>query len=350
MKINSNLANELTEKGLIPDSIIRKGIRSLLKERLQEITADDAVKLAQDELDFVAMMKQSPIAVLTDKANEQHYEVPAEFFQTVLGKRLKYSCGYWEGQNVNLDRAETDGLKLTCEHAQLEDGMDILELGCGWGSLTLWMAKEYPNSRITAVSNSKSQGNYILQQANKFNLLNIEVITADMNDFNAEGLFDRVVSVEMFEHMRNYAELYQRISDWLKPRGKFFKHIFVNRAACYLFEDRDASDWMSRHFFSGGMMPSDSLPLFFQDHLKIEQRWRWDGRHYEKTSNAWLAKMDSNKEKLWPLFEQTYGKDFAGVWWQRWRIFFMACAELFGFNGGQEWWVTHYLFTKRAAS
>ncbi len=347
MKINTNLAHELTEKGLVPDAIIRRGIRALLKQRLDDIRSNDAEQLSTDEHAFIQMMNQSPIAVLTDKANEQHYEVPAEFFQAVLGEHLKYSCGYWKAGNRSLDQSEEDALRLTCEHAQLEDGMEILELGCGWGSLTLWMAQQYPNSKITAVSNSKSQGNYILSKANAANLFNIEVITADMNDFNVAGQFDRVVSVEMFEHMRNYAELYQRVSDWLKPGGKFFKHIFVNRAACYLFEDKDASDWMSRHFFSGGMMPSDALPLHFQDHLKIDNRWRWDGRHYEQTSNAWLAKMDAQKEHLWPLFEETYGKDFASVWWQRWRIFFMACAELFGYNDGQEWWVSHYLFSKR---
>ncbi len=350
MKINSNLANELTEKGLVPDAIIRRGIRALLKQRLEDITSEDTEQVAQDEQAFIEMMKQSPVAVLTDKANEQHYEVPAEFFQTVLGQRLKYSCGFWQENNQSLDQSEIDALQLTCEHAELEDGMNILELGCGWGSLTLWMAKQYPNSQITAVSNSKSQGDYILQQAHDSNLLNVEVVTADMNDFDIDDSFDRIVSVEMFEHMRNYAELYKRINSWLKPGGKFFKHIFVNRAACYLFEDKDASDWMSRHFFSGGMMPSDSLPLYFQDDLKIERRWRWDGRHYEKTSNAWLAKMDNHKQQLWPLFEDTYGKDFAATWWQRWRIFFMACAELFAYNQGQEWWVSHYLFSKREIS
>lgn len=350
MKLTNNLAHELTEKGLIPDVIVRRGIRSLLKARLEEIQSDNVEAMAEHQRQFVHMMNQSPIAVLTEKANEQHYEVPAEFFHTVLGKHLKYSCGYWSYGNTYIDKSESDALKLTCQHAQIEHGMDILELGCGWGSLTLWMATHYPNCKITAVSNSRSQGNYILRQANERNLLNIEVITADMNDFNTDKLFDRVVSVEMFEHMRNYQELYKRVSDWLKPEGKFFKHIFVNRTACYLYEDRDASDWMSRHFFSGGMMPSDDLPLFFQDHFSIEQRWRWDGTHYEKTSNAWLSKMDDNKHKLWPLFEQTYGKDFASVWWQRWRVFFMACAELFGYDNGQQWWVSHYLFTKNHSS
>lgn len=350
MKLNNNLAHQLTEKGLVPDSLIRKGIRALLKQRLMEISAGDAEAMAEHEQHFINMMNGSPVAVLTEKANEQHYEVPADFFQAVLGKHLKYSCGYWGKDVISLDRSESEALRLTCDHAQLANNMDILELGCGWGSLTIWMARQFPASRITAVSNSRSQANFILQQANELNLLNINVITADMNDFDTDNQYDRVVSVEMFEHMRNYRELYQRISRWLKPGGKFFKHIFVNRSTCYLFEDRDASDWMSRYFFSGGMMPADSLPLFFQDDLKLQQRWRWDGRHYEKTSNAWLAKMDANRESLWPLFEQTYGKDFASIWWQRWRIFFMACAELFGYDKGQQWWVSHYLFSKREPS
>lgn len=350
MNIQNNLAHELTEKGLVPDALIRRGIRSLLKKRLSEISSDDVETMAQHEQQFVAMMNSSPVAVLTEKANEQHYEVPAEFFQTVLGKHLKYSCGYWQGNTQYLDKSESEALRISCEHAQIEDGMHILELGCGWGSLTLWMAKHYPRCKITAVSNSRSQGNYILQEANDLGLLNIDVITADMREFQTQNQFDRVVSVEMFEHMRNYGELYRRISDWLKPDGKFFKHIFVNRSTSYLFEDRDASDWMSRHFFSGGMMPADSLPLMFQDDLKLQHHWRWDGRHYEKTSNAWLLKMDQNRESLWPLFEQTYGKDFASIWWQRWRIFFMACAELFGYQNGQQWWVSHYLFSKQEQS
>jgi cyclopropane-fatty-acyl-phospholipid synthase len=347
MIVNNQLAQDLTEKGLVPDRLIRHGIRGLLQARLKEIKAFDAEAMVSHENNFIAMMNQSPVAVLTDKVNEQHYEVPAEFFKAVLGNSLKYSCGYWNGENTDIDKSERDALRLTCERAEIEDGMDILELGCGWGSLTLWMARHYPNSRITAVSNSHSQGQYILGKANDLHLFNIDVITQDMNVFNSEKQFDRVVSVEMFEHMRNYAELYKRISHWLKPHGRFFKHIFVNRGTSYLFEERDNSDWMSRHFFSGGMMPCDSLPLNFQDHLKINKRWRWDGSHYEKTCNAWLARMDTNKNKLWPLFERTYGKDFSALWWQRWRIFFMACAELFGYDNGQQWWVSHYLFNKR---
>ena len=347
MMINSNLANELSEKGWVPDGIIRTGIRALLERRLADIRAGDAQTVSEQLQVFIELMDSAPIALLPEKANEQHYEVPAGFYREVLGSHMKYSCGYWGKYTRELDASESLALAQTCEHAELEDGMEILELGCGWGSLTLWMAKHYPNARITAVSNSASQRAMILERAGESGISNISVITADMNDFDTDKAYDRIVSVEMFEHMRNYRELYARVARWLKPGGKFFKHIFVHRDSPYLFEDRGPGDWMSRFFFSGGMMPSDDLPLFFQEQLRIENRWRWDGKHYEKTANAWLEKMDASREALWPLFEQTYGKDFAATWWQRWRIFFMACAELFGYDDGQQWWVSHYLFSKR---
>ena len=226
------------------------------------------------------------------------------------------------------------------------NGQRILELGCGWGSLSLFMARRYPDSEITAVSNSVSQGDFIRAKAASEGLKNISVITADMNDFEAHGRYDRVVSVEMFEHMRNWQLLMGRIGNWLKADGCFFMHIFVHRDIPYLFQDKGTSDWMSRHFFSGGMMPSADLPLRCQEDLALEQRWFWKGQHYEKTCNAWLQKMDHNRKQLWPIFEDTYGKDFAAVWWQRWRMFFMACAELFGYRDGQEWFVAHYRFKK----
>lgn len=343
----TNLAHDLTEKGLVPDSIIRKGIRTLLSNRIDEIAARDSETGIDSKQQFVKQMNESPIALLPEKANEQHYEVPAEFFDKVLGSHLKYSCGYWPEGVDNLDESESHALFRTCQHAELTDGQKILELGCGWGSLTLWIAEHYPASHVTAVSNSHTQKAFILKRASERGLTNLEVITSDINDFDTRFTFDRVVSVEMFEHMRNYQELYSRISAWLNPAGKFFKHIFVHRDNPYAFDDKDETDWMSRHFFSGGMMPSDDLPLYFQDDLKLLHRWRWDGRHYEKTANAWLIKMDNRKDELWPLFENTYGIDFAPIWWRRWRVFFMACAELFGYNHGQEWWVSHYLFAKR---
>jgi len=248
---------------------------------------------------------------------------------------------------ANMADAETAALDETCSHAQLDDGQAILELGCGWGSLTLWMATNFPNSQITAVSNSHSQRKHIETQAEKANLKNINVLTCDMNEFDIDkNRFDRVVSVEMFEHMRNWPELYRRIAAWLKPGGRFFKHIFVHRTATYAFEDNGPGDWMSRYFFTGGMMPSDDLPLAFQNDLRFVQRWRWDGTHYEKTANAWLTKMDNHEQALMPEFRKIYGDENAKTWWTRWRLFFMACAELFGYENGQQWWVSHYLFEK----
>ena len=346
-RLNQNLALDLTESGLLPDSIIRHGIRRLLRQRLDEIHADDIEHMANDQYEFIQAMQQANIALHPHKANEQHYEVPADFYLDTLGPHLKYSCCYWPAEVTNLAAAEKAGLEMTCQHAGLTDGMQILELGCGWGSLTLWMARHYPTSHITAVSNSHSQREFILQHAKQAGLQNIEVITADMNDFTTDQHFDRIVSVEMFEHMRNYQLLFEKISNWLLPDGEFFMHIFVHRDTPYAFVDNGPSDWMSRHFFSGGMMPSNDLALHFQDHLKLKQHWRWNGAHYEKTANAWLANMDAHKSELWPTIEKTYGHDFSKKWWLRWRMFFMACAELFGYDNGQQWLVSHYRFSKR---
>ena len=343
----SQLAFDLTEQGMMPDVVLRRGIRLLLKQRLKEISSSDVEIMADLQSQFIQQMKESAIALVPEKANEQHYEVPAEFYARALGARKKYSSAYWPEGVTTLNEAEKQGLAKTCGHARLEDGQTILELGCGWGSLTLWMAQHYSSSKITAVSNSSSQKEFILNKAEEMQLNNIEVITCDMNDFEMEAnKFDRVVSVEMFEHMRNWENLYANVARWLKPGGYFFKHIFVHKTSTYEFADNGPSDWMSRHFFSGGIMPSDDLPLAFQKNLNFVQRWRWDGTHYEKTANAWLQNMDNNKETLFPLFKKIYGDENAQMWWSRWRMFFMACAELFGYNKGQEWWVSHYLFQK----
>ena len=245
---------------------------------------------------------------------------------------------------THLDGAEQAALEETASHAGLADGQRILELGCGWGSLSLYLAERFPASEIVAVSNSRSQAAYIRERAAARGLGNLTVVTADMNAFAPAGAFDRIVSVEMFEHMRNWEALLARASDWLVPSGRLFIHIFVHRAVPYLFEDKGAGDWMSRHFFSGGMMPSADLPLRLDSPLRLERRWFWSGRHYAHTCNAWLERMDGQKQALRPLFEATYGRDFASLWWQRWRMFFMACAELFAYRGGQEWFVGHYLF------
>ncbi len=344
-------AIKLAEKGLIPDKAIRLGIRQLCKTRLDEIAAANCEASAQIEANFIAAMRESPIALLPDLANAQHYELPTDFFALCLGQHRKYSSCFWLPETKNLDEAEAFALQLTCEHAELQNGQRILELGCGWGSLTLWMAERFPQSRITAVSNSNSQREYITQTAQARGLNNIQVITCDMNAFNPSAYaidapFDRVVSVEMFEHMRNHEVLYGKIHDWLVPGGKFLMHIFVHRLTPYAFEVQSDDDWMSEFFFSGGMMPSDDLPLYFQEKLKFKQRWRWDGTHYEKTANAWLANMDKHQALITPILEATYGTNQATQWRNRWRIFFMACAELFGYSQGQEWWVSHYQFER----
>ena len=341
----SGTALKAVERGWVPDSIVRNGIRSLCRQRMREIQIPKAQQ-SQHLDEFVHSMGEAPVAPLVHKANEQHYEVPAEFFQQVLGAHLKYSSGYWGGVD-SLDAAEAQALALSGAHADLQDGQQILELGCGWGSLTLWMAKTYPGSTVTAVSNSHSQRWFIEQRAIEAGLGNVRVITADVNHFSVDQHFDRIVSVEMFEHLRNYASIFDRVAGWLKPDGRFFMHIFCHHSTPYLFEDRDNTDWMSRYFFSGGMMPSIDLPLRFSRSLECTDRWNWSGVEYQKTAEAWLENLDRKKPQVLEIFEKTYGSGQAQIWVNRWRVFFMACAELFGTRNGQEWQVCHYLFDRR---
>jgi cyclopropane-fatty-acyl-phospholipid synthase len=344
----TQLAIDWVEQGLVPDAVVRTGIRRLCEQRLREIGGGDSETAARMTEAFIRVMDESDIAPVPELANAQHYEVPAEFFALALGPHRKYSSAWWPEGTADLAQAEAKALAATCEHAELRDGQTILELGCGWGSLTLWMAQRYPNSRVTAVSNSHSQRTWIVDAAEQRGLRNIEVITADMNRLFMERQFDRVVSVEMFEHMRNWRVLFARVHDWLQPGGRFFMHVFCHRSTPYAFVDQGAVDWMSRNFFSGGMMPSDELALRFQDSLRFLQRWRWDGEHYERTANAWLANLDARRAQALPVLAATYGETNAVQWLQRWRIFFMACAELFGYRDGQEWWVSHYLFERPA--
>ncbi|MDE2094487.1 MAG: class I SAM-dependent methyltransferase [Burkholderiales bacterium] len=342
------------EQGLVPDRVVRLGIRRLLKARLAELHTADVCAAAGLTQAFVDELRAAPLALLPEKANEQHYEVPAAFFGAALGPHRKYSSCFWPEGVATLAQAEAAALHTTCERAGLADGQQVLELGCGWGSLTLWMAERHPGSHITALSNSNSQREYIEAQAAERGLTNVRVITGDFNDFDTGQRFDRIVSVEMFEHLRNWPRAFANVARWLGPQGRFFMHVFAHRGAPYAFVERDASDWMSRHFFSGGMMPSDDLALHCQDDLRLLRRWRWDGSHYARTAEAWLRNMDDQRDALMPLFERTYGqegrdgKEAAAVWRMRWRLFFMSVAELFGYDGGQQWWVSHYLFERRA--
>lgn len=339
--------DSLLEKDKIPDFLLRKGIRTLLAQRLRDEDKGSVDANQEQLMRLIESLKKDPIAVETKAANQQHYEVPTAFYQYCLGKHLKYSSGYWKPGVEDIDTSEKDMLELTCNRAELADGQDVLELGCGWGSLSLFMSARYPESRFTVVSNSSTQKLHIDAQAAERKITNLQVITADMNTFSVEKRFDRIVSVEMFEHMRNYEKLLEKVSSFLNPGGKLFVHIFTHRDFAYKFEVVDESDWMSKYFFTGGIMPSDHLLLYFDTHFTIEQHWRVSGMHYSKTSEAWLKNMDAHKKEIMPLFESTYGKEQAVKWWVYWRIFYMACAELWGYKNGQEWIVSHYLFCKK---
>jgi cyclopropane-fatty-acyl-phospholipid synthase len=339
-------AIELAERGLLPDSLIRWGIRELDKKRLRLEDLGDHGKQRQALERFVEELKKSPVAVQIHKPKEQHYELPPAFFEKILGKWMKYSSCYWPQGVDSLDKAEEAMLELTCERAQLEDGMEILELGSGWGSLSRWMAEQYPNSRVVTVSNSRPQREFIKSRCAALKLDNVEVISADMNDFHIDQTFHRVVSVEMFEHMRNWERLLARIATWLKPGGKLFLHIFTHRKFAYLFEDEGDDNWLGRHFFTAGLMASHELLLHFQKDLIVEDDWRVNGVHYKKTADAWLINLDRRRQHILPILVETYGQGQAERWLQRWRIFFLACSELWGYRNGEEWLVSHYRLTR----
>lgn len=342
------LLDTLLGKNILPDSVIRWGIRRLLRQRIKDERAESEAVRLENVRKFSLALRTFPVAVETKAANDQHYEVPAAFYKLCLGPRLKYSSCFYERGNETIGQAEEAMLALTCQRAELKDGQHILELGCGWGSLTLWMAEKYPNARITGVSNSASQRAHIEGECVRRGFPNVRIITCDMNLFAPDtAAFDRVVSVEMFEHMKNWAELMRRISTWLKPEGKLFFHVFTHRDCAYHFESKDGSDWMSRHFFTGGIMPSSNLASHFQDDLKLETQWEVNGRHYGQTSEHWLQNTDRHREEVLQIFASTYGPSKARKWLAYWRIFFMSCAELWNFEGGNEWMVCHYRFAKK---
>ena len=336
----------MAERGLIPDALLRAGIRRWCGRRLRDEHANDPEAAARRGAALIEGLRRSPLAIHTDAANRQHYELPPAFFARCLGPRLKYSGCFYPTGNETLAQAEEAMLALYEERAQLGDGQDILELGCGWGSLTLWMAARYPNARITAVSNSRSQRAFIEARCREWGLSNVCVLTCDVNRLALPAeAFDRCVSVEMFEHMRNYADLFGRIAGWLRPGGKLFAHVFCHRTLLYPFETEGEENWMGRHFFTGGLMPAADTLLWFQDALRIDARWLLDGSHYQRTANDWLRNQDMHRSEIMPILRQAYG-EAAPLWMQRWRMFWMACAELFGYARGREWMVAHYRFAR----
>lgn len=332
------------ERGALSDAAVRFGIRRLCAARLrQEARRAGSSRLA-------AVPESDPVAPVPEAANRQHYELPSAFFEKVLGPSVKYSCCYWEHPDSTLSEAEVAALHSTCAHAQIEDGQDVLELGCGWGSAALWIAQRYRRCSVTAVTNSRSQQGFIMARAVRLGLDNLRVLKADINKFDTRERFDRVISIEMFEHMRNHAELMRRIAHWLKPGGKLFVHIFCHRQYTYEFEAEGPSNWMGRHFFTGGLMPSKDLLSTCQNHLELHRQWRWRGIHYQRTAVAWLENLDRERSDVLQVFRQVYGDDEAELWFARWRIFFLACAELWGYRRGTEWHVSHYLFGKPPAA
>jgi cyclopropane-fatty-acyl-phospholipid synthase len=331
----------VAERVPLPDLVVRAAIQRLCSRTASRLASGSA----ESDVRFAGEMAARAIAEHADAANAQHYEVPAAFFGHVLGPNRKYSSCFYRGPESTLQEAEEEALRQTVEHADLADGQSILELGCGWGSLSLWMARLYPNSKIIAVSNSHSQRMYIQGEGAARGLKNLSVLTADMNGFDPRQQFDRIVSVEMFEHMMNWRELIGRLRSWLEPDGRFFMHVFSHRCGAYLFDRTDEEDWIAQHFFTGGVMPSHHLIRQYSDLFEVEKEWRWSGEHYQRTALDWLANFDKHRAEIEGILRDVYGADTA-LWIRRWRWFFLATSGLFGYAGGSEWGVSHYRMKK----
>ncbi|KAK9699715.1 hypothetical protein RND81_08G191500 [Saponaria officinalis] len=335
------------EKNILPDVVIRKATRLLLATRLRSGYKPSADAQLSDLLHFAHSLREMPIAIETDKAKEQHYELPTSFFKLVLGHHLKYSCCYFSDKMTSLDDAEKAMLDLYCERSEIKDGHTVLDVGCGWGSLSLYIAKKYSNCSVTGICNSVTQKAHIDEQCRELELKNVEIIVADIRTFEMEGTYDRVFSIEMFEHMKNYRDLLKKISNWMKPDGLLFVHYFCHKTFAYHFEDVNEDDWITRYFFTGGTMPAANLLLYFQDDVSVVNHWLVNGKHYAQTSEEWLKRMDRNMGSIKPIMEATYGKDLAVKWTVYWRTFFISVAELFGYNNGEEWMMAHFLFKKK---
>jgi cyclopropane-fatty-acyl-phospholipid synthase len=334
----------LAESGQVPDPLVREGIRMLLRQREASMEADGA------HPDFLQSLEEGSVAIAPPEDHVPHIELPPAFFEQFLGPRMKHSCCLFPNDDETLAAAEAAMLRLSCARAGIVDGMDVLELGCGWGSLSLWMAEHYPACRITAVSGTDRQRGFVEERARRHGLTNLTVITHDMNDFNTDDRFDRCVSVEMFERMRNWRELFTRTARWLRPDGRLFLHVFCHEKHAYPYVTGGEAHWIADHFLAGGMMPSYDLAPRMALDFHEEGRWMVNGLHYHHTCRHWLANMDRNEAEILPILKTVYGTGDALLWWHRWRLFHIACAELFGWRGGTAWFVGHYLFNRRASS